>query len=192
MNHTSTTPRLSDSNDLMHRQLHNVFCILANPDHKMRGKAQILRQCISDKWRIQAIEEQWFPWPTTIAPIGSRRLKGLNWRPHGMLGYLGYHVGETQPTSPNVRQCILEYAFECYLPPLNDRAYYLEWGQPHTAQRLKKIADSIAAFARNAKRRNIYSYARAIDDWEHDLDFLRNKYYEDYFHFGWPEVDSFH
>ena len=28
----------------------------------------------------------------------------------------------------------LEYAFECYLPPLGGPAYYLEWGMPLTAQ----------------------------------------------------------
>lgn len=177
------------SNDCLRRQLRNVFRILANQEDKRRDDALKLRQEISSKWAYQVTEGKWFPWPTTFAPPGIRRLKGVNWRPYGMLRFLGYHVGETQPTPPNVRRCILEYAFECHLPPLNDLKYYQEWGAPQTAPRLKKLADTLAAFARNAKRRDIRSLAAAIDDWESDLEFLRDKYYVGFFHFGWPATD---
>ena len=100
--------------------------------------------------------------------------------------FLGYHVGETNPAPPNVRWRILEYAFECHLPLLDGPTYYLEWGTPLTAQRLKKMANTLAALTRNAKRRDTMSYAKAIDDWESDLVVLRDKYYLDFFHFGWP------
>jgi hypothetical protein len=30
------------------------------------------------------------------------------------------------------------------------------------------------------------SYAKVTDDWESDLALLRDKYYLDFFHFGWP------
>ena len=109
-----------------------------------------------------------------------------------MLSFLGYRVGELQPTSPEIRLQILEYAFECYLPPLIDFTYHREWSEPLTAPRLKKIADSLASFARNAKRRNMHSWTRAIDDWETDLEFLFQKYYRDYFHFWWPTTGVFH
>ena len=109
-----------------------------------------------------------------------------------MLGFLGYHVGKTEPTRRDFRRCVLEYVFECHLPPLNDRCYFLEWGQPGTTQRLKKLANTLAALTRNAKRRDAVSYARAIGDWEGDLDFLRERYYIDLVGFGWPATDRLH
>lgn len=108
-----------------------------------------------------------------------------------MLSFLGYHVGEMQPTPKGVRWCILEYAFECHLPPLDDRVYLLEWGEPKSARRLNKLANTLASLTRNAKRRDTLSLARAIDDWEHDLVLLRDRYYVDFFHFGWPETHPF-
>jgi hypothetical protein len=62
----------------------------------------------------------------------------------------------------------------------------LQAGNLMTAQRLKKIANTLPALTRNAKRRDTMSYAKAIDDWESDLALLRDKYYLDFFHFGWP------
>jgi hypothetical protein len=178
--------------DPLRGQLKNVFRILVKPEHKLRGEALKLRQKVSSAWRMRAAHDKWFPWPTTTALQGSRDLKGVGWRPHGMLGFLGYHVGETQPTPLDMRWCILEYVFECHLPPLNDRAYYLEWGNPRTAQRLNKLANTLAALTRNAKRRDAVSCAKAIDDWERDLALLRERYYLDLFHFGWPATVSLH
>jgi hypothetical protein len=121
------------SNDRLLGQLQNVFRILAKPDSELREKAQKLRQEISCTWRNQAAHGKWFPWPTTVACRVGRGLRGVDWRPQGMLGILGYHVGETQPTRQEIRRCILEYAFECDLPPVNDPAYHEEWGEPRTA-----------------------------------------------------------
>jgi hypothetical protein len=84
--------------------------------------------------------------------------------------------------------CVMSLSpeFGSILPPLDGPAYYLEWGMPLTAQRLKKTANTLAALTRNAKRRDSMSYAKAIDDWESDLVLLRDKYYLDLFRFGWP------
>lgn len=178
--------------DVLGRRLRNVFRILAKPQHELRENALKLREEVSSTYRIQAAQGEWFAWPITIASPGVRELKGVGWRPHGMLGFLGYHVGETQATPPDIRRCILEYAFECHLPPLNDRAYYMEWGETRTAQRLNKLANTLAALTRNAKRRDATSYATAIDDWEGDLALLRDSYYVNFFHFGWPATHSLH
>jgi len=105
-----------------------------------------------------------------------------------MLSLLGYHVGEMQPTPPGIRRRILEYVFECHLPPLKDRIYFLEWSGPQTAQRLNKLANTLAALTRNAKRRDTVSLARAIDDWECDLAFLHESILRQFFNFGWPET----
>lgn len=172
-------------------QLRNVFRVLAKPDHQLREKALKLRQEVSSAYQILAAQDKWFAWPTTAAPRGTGGLNRCEWRPHGMLSYLEYRVGELQPTPRGDRWCILEYAFECHLPPLNDRDYLSEWGEPQTTQRLSKMANTLAALTRNAKRRDTVSFARAIDDWEHDLVLLRDRYYADFFHFGWPETCPF-
>ena len=109
-----------------------------------------------------------------------------------MLDFLGYHVGKTHPTPRDMRRCILEYVFECHLPPLNDPAYFLEWGKPRTAQRLNKLANTLAALTRNAKRRDEASYTVAVDDWEDDLNLLHNRYYVGFFQFGWPATNTLH
>jgi hypothetical protein len=188
-NHPITTCNFNG--DRSRAQLQNVFRVLANPDHELREKALNLRQEVSSAWRILAAQDKWFAWPTTTAPRGTRRLKHSDWRPYGMLSFLGYHVGEMLPISQEIRWHILEYVFECYLPPLHDALYYLEWGEPQTAQRLNKLANTLAALTRNAKRRNTVSFARAIEDWARDLVLLRDRYYVDFFHFAWPETRPF-
>jgi hypothetical protein len=187
-----TRPSSDSKGDRLVGRLQNVFRVLSKPEHERREEAIKLREEISSTWGDYVNQNRWFPWPTTIASLGTRRLKGIDWRPYGALSYLGYHVGETQPTQRDVRWQILEYAFEYQLPPLDSRTYYLEWGQPQTAQRLKKLANTLAALTRNAKRKDAVSYASAIDDWERDLVLLHDRYYRNLFHFGWPATDHLH
>ena len=190
MNQIKCTSKLSD--ELMRRQLQNVFRILAKPEHSRREQAIQVRQEVSSTWETRAAQCKWFRWPTTIAAPGTRPLKGIAWREHGMLEFLEYHVGKTHPTPRDMRRCILDYAFECHLPPLHDPNYFSEWGNPRTTQRLNKLANTLAALARNAKRHDEASYAVAINDWEDDLDFLHNRYYVGFFHFAWPATDTLH
>lgn len=149
-----TISHLNSQSDRLARQLHNVFRILAKPEHALREKAIELRQVVSSAWGVQASQNKWFAWPSTAASPGVRRLKHVDWKPYGMLSILGYHVGEMQPTPQDIREHILEYSFECHLPPLHSAEYYAEWGSPQTAERLKKLANTLATLTRNAKRRN--------------------------------------
>jgi hypothetical protein len=48
------------------------------------------------------------------------------------------------------------------------------------------MAETIASFVRNAKRRRDAHMGSAIKDWEADLEFLYFGYYVDRFHFAWP------
>jgi hypothetical protein len=50
----------------------------------------------------------------------------------------------------------------------------------------------LAALIRNATRRDAMLLERGINDWERDLHFLRDKYYVDFFHFGWPATSLLH
>jgi hypothetical protein len=144
MNHSSRAPWPTSNIENDQIRLQNVFRVLCKPEHALWEEALELRLEISARWSSYAAQNQWFPWPTTSAPPSARKLKGIEWRPYGMLSFLGYHVGETEPTPLKMRWGILEYAFECHLPPLISPAYYLEWGGRLIAQRLRKTANTLA------------------------------------------------
>jgi hypothetical protein len=63
-----------------------------------------------------------------------------------------------------------------------------EWGADRSARRLRKMAECIASFTKNAKRREDESYDDAIREWESDLQYLYDRYYIGKFHFDfvWP------
>lgn len=103
-----------------------------------------------------------------------------------MLAYLGYHVGLSSTLNAQQRKRLLDRVFAMRLPPLNGVAYMRQWGTPDTATRLKKIAESLASFVRNAKRRKNPSLSEAIRHWEEDLSGLRLAHYVGRFDFVWP------
>ena len=105
-----------------------------------------------------------------------------------MLSYLGYHVGRTSELTAQQRTAILGRAFGMRLPPLNGVEYMKQWALPKSSGRLKKMAETIASFARNAKRRRHDRLAVAVEHWEHDLSYLREAFYVGRFNFGWPQV----
>lgn len=84
------------------------------------------------------------------------------------------------------RRAILRYAFESVLPPVFPPKYMLEWSRPSSAPRLRKIAESLASFARSAKRRDDGRMQQAIAEWESDLGYIHETFYVGRFQFGWP------
>lgn len=105
----------------------------------------------------------------------------------GFLRQYGYKVGANRLSEGQRRQ-ILDSVFLEPFPFVNDTAYLREWGEPNTAQRLRKLANCIATFARNAKRRRLSSYRESIQDWEADLAYLKRTYYDGRFDFGWSRT----
>ena len=117
--------------------------------------------CRKSKPRIEDLKdrirrrkaEMHFDWPSTNAEGGDGMLSGSHWHEQGLLGYMGYHVGDSgEPMGQ--RRSILDHAYENELPEINGPDYMTEWGQPLSATRLKKIAESLAAFCRNQKRKS--------------------------------------
>jgi hypothetical protein len=102
-----------------------------------------------------------------------------------MLSYLDYRVGRNGEVG-SMRHGILGRVFEGPLPPVFPPDYMSSWGAPKSAARLRKLAESIAAFTRNAKRRRDFKMDDAIADWESDLSFLYEHYYLGRFSFAWP------
>ena len=107
----------------------------------------------------------------------------------GMLKFMGYGVGRKAALSADRRRAILAYVFMGRLPPVNDSHYMQEWGRPKSNRRLRKLANSLAAFARNARRKKSSSWNHAIANWEADLAHLKKRYYDRRLRdWKWPET----
>ena len=98
---------------------------------------------------------------------------------------MGYKVGKAGVPQAQ-RRALLDDAFLDNVPSINSREYMSEWGKPNTATRLRKMAHSIAEFAKIHKKHDPTKYAVAIKDWEADLEYLRVTHYEGRFSFKWP------
>ena len=152
--------------------------------------AVIVLKEIEKEWKRRGAHppkpEEFFEWPSSDADRGDGRLSAAGWVVEGVLSYMGYHVGRTNGQSSDIRRRILELVFEGELPPVFEPGYQREWGQPATAGRLHKMAETIAALSRNAKRRKSVKMRSAIKSWDQDLEFLYENFYIDRFHFAWP------
>ena len=169
----------------------NALRILAEPARSSQHTAarQVL-DAIDQEWVRRAMlppnPEDFFAWPTTNAPGGDGSLDTRGWLAEGLLRFMEYRVGNTNGVATPVRRALLSEVFSANLPPAFYRDYLDQWGRPSSAARLQKMAESIAAFTRNAKRRKTRELVAAIRDWEDDLRFLYETYYVRHFHFAWP------
>ncbi|TWT71501.1 hypothetical protein [Crateriforma conspicua] len=135
--------------------------------------------------QMSELIDQGFPWPSTEAePSASGEAVFIDAPSKGLLGY---RVGASG-LQTDARLSLLDTVYTDRLPQVNSMEYMSEWGHPQTAERLRKMADSIAAFVRNSKRRNNRPQA-AIDDWEADLQYLYTKFYLGRYNFFWPNTD---
>lgn len=105
-----------------------------------------------------------------------------------MLSYLGYRVGQSAELTDDQRQALLRRIFKMSFPPLESPAYQREWGSPSSPDRLRKMAHSIASFARLAKQQKQSQKQEAVAEWESDLKMLRDEFYVAKFGFAWPSV----
>ena len=169
----------------------NSLAILVDPEkaHLQQAARRIL-DAISAEWerrRLNPINaDDYFKWPSTEADGGDGGLMAQQWPATGLLKFMGYVVGRTDGEPREVREAILAEIFSGQLPLIVSAAYMNEWGSPKSAQRLRKMAETIAALTRNAKRRRDSVMDDAIRDWESDLQMLYERYYIGHFHFAWP------
>ncbi|WP_312814872.1 hypothetical protein [Brevundimonas sp.] len=175
------------------RVWHNAIQILGSKQKKaFWPAAQQVLDGVENEWlrrRLNpASQDDFFKWPSTDAPGGNGSISSDGWVAEGVLGFLEYRVGKTADLSTPLRQSILAKVFEGVIPPAFPPAYLDQWGEPGSAIRLRKIAESIAAFARNAKRRSDSRLDQAIEDWESDLRYLYLGFYVGRFGFGWPST----
>lgn len=124
-----------------------------------------------------------FRWPSTTAEKGNGQLV-FEADAFGVLALAGYRVGVTRGEPEATRWRTLTRLFQdeiTHAPPGG------EWGSRGSAQRLKKLAYTIAALTRNAKRRGL-PMERAVAEWETDLEHLHGRFYVGRFDFPWPNT----
>lgn len=127
-----------------------------------------------------------FDWPRTYVASGDVRFIA-ELPAVGLLKRMGYRV-ERKGLDETERRAILHQIFHtAVLPQVTSTAYMREWGGPRSGERLLKMANSIAAFCRNEKRKSRPS-EEAVSDWEADLGWLRKTYYRRRFRFQWPSI----
>lgn len=187
-------PKLQDMTFLQLRQIWmNALRMKSRTQSNNQPQIDRLLESIEGEWQRRGAaggvnDDDYFKWPSTDAPLPKRSIGQLEVPGFGMLSYLEYHVGRTNGQPTKVRQSILDRVFVGKLPPVFDRVYMRQWGDPGTSRRLQKMAETLAALARNFKRRDDDRLEQAIREWEADLTFLYDKYYIGKFNFAWPIV----
>jgi hypothetical protein len=185
-------PNMKFSN-IMKLWLNAIRIIADERQKKTHSNARKVLDAIGAEWtkreKWPAEPGEFFHWPTTETTIGDGQLETDHWLKEGMLNYMGYKVGVSGERKLLIRQNILTEVFSGSLPPVFPREYNLQWGNPNTSQRLQKIANTISALTRNAKRRHDSKMELAVADWEQDLEFLYYLFYVGKFQFDWPSID---
>jgi hypothetical protein len=190
----SILPKLADMRlDQLKALWENAVGILANKKRTdLHAAATTILDEIERQWNERSKRpigsNEFFKWPSTEAVLGENKIELTHLLEEGMLSYLGYRVGNTQGISSDVRRQILCQIFERHLPPVFPEGYLMEWSLPKSSQRLRKMAETLAAFARNAKRRDEDALFDAVRSWELDLHHLYDRYYVGYFQFAWPDT----
>ncbi len=163
--------------------------ILSELKYRKSRKAVALYKKVAD--RIEKLSEEevrYFKWPTT-ALIGESNA-ALNVAhfdyEEGLLKFMGYAVGQKGAYTTRRLQ-VLDYVFNERVPKVQSYEYMEEWGAPKSSRRLEKLVNSLAAFARNAKRNRTRDMGSAVVEWEEDLKYLKEKYYIGKFQFRWPK-----
>lgn len=176
---------LLDEREGQHLRIYSQEMFLA---HWLSGQdpfdeEEIARAFAENHPALEFLSNRWLTWPSTFVAAGTGRLL-LDSPEVGMLRHMGYRVGE-KALPVHERHVILAEVFSSQLPHINSLEYMQEWGKPKSKERLRKIANSLAAFCQSQKRRG---NLLAASDYEDDLRWLRQKYYHGRFKFQWPRV----
>lgn len=136
---------------------------------------------------LEYLIEQGFAWPEiNFEPIYEDPPTGIiGGVDESPLSLIGYHVGVTRGLSKHARRRILESAFKGEIPYVGDDDYMEEWGRPGHPKRLWRIAHHLKREAE--KRKTIPSMHHAVQDWQDDSGWLKEKFYTRRMRFKWPD-----
>jgi len=158
-----------------------------------RSDAQDFQILINNEWvrryKGKLDKNGHFKWPKTNVSIEVKLSKlRLDKSPaKGVLSMYGYHVGKQKGVESLERKLILMSVFSAIIPPFFSEEYLRDWGSCETPQRLRKIAYTLAAEIKGAKRKKIHDMEVAIAEWQEDLDYLYEHLYVGRFKFSWPK-----
>ena len=140
-------------------------------------------------WIIDSVAphvEPCFVWPDTETSPAEGKLATDDWPDRGLLGAHHYSARRDGPNKYERRVMLgMVYGADAteYLP--EDEAN--DWGPPRSRARLRKMVNSLAAFARNAKHKKDDSLRQAIGKWESDLEYLKDNFSRRHSDFSWPK-----
>lgn len=135
-----------------------------------------LYEGFEDRLPWSTIAPAW-KWPVVNRMPGNGDHKG-EFREFSALKMFGYTVGRTRGWPENRRREFLKDFMELDLPPVVLQCFGDEYGGKLTTTRLRKVANVIASNCGLRIRQNPQRFMEAIGDWEYDLDFLKQHYYE--------------
>jgi hypothetical protein len=186
----------SDSAEALRNRWLNCLKDYLKPESQFpRDLLNEMMTAIDEEWRRRkqsAIGLKRDEWPSTEVGLTTTSSLNVSWPEEGILSFVGYRVGKTNPTRPEtLRKLILEAVFLREIPPILPRFMMDEWGDPGTKVRLLKVANVLAAFARNAKNKRKLDMSLSIKSWEEDLEYLRQEFWLPGFYDlngAWPSV----
>lgn len=153
------TEKLEKISDLEWNNLIVLNDIYHELGFRSKKKAIELRKRI--EIRLDQSQGNQFIWPKTTANSSSRNLSIDSFQHGGILSYYGYKVG-INGLPEKERRKILDAIFSQPLIDIDNMAYLSKWGEPNSPERLRKMANSIAAFIRLTKRRKVGNLALVI------------------------------
>ena len=180
-----TSKQLADLAEEHRNNVDRLAELLHELAFRKRKKAFAVRQKVIDY--LNQATEPVFVWPSTEAPESSESLDSMDAQKKGLLGIMGYRVG-INGLSDFQRRDLLSAIYEESLVQCGSPEYMAEWGDNSTSTRLQKLANCLATFTRNAKRRHFAGLAQSIQNWEDDLSFLKKSYYDGRYSFDWPDT----
>lgn len=90
----------------------------------------------------------------------------------GLLGALGYHVGQSHGAATEMRRLILKFVLEGELPMIHSASYMLEWGEPNSSKRFEKLVRVLENLIEGNRRKP--NSKLAVKQWSEDLEWLRD------------------
>jgi hypothetical protein len=147
--------------------------------HRRIQRSRDLAQVALEKLIRQACTDEAFEWPSTEVLFGDGSIDSTaEWRNEGVLKFVGYSVGRTRGLPESRRREILHMVYLRDLPHQVPSDLREAWGTRASCGRLLKLANTLASFIRNAKRRSESIMRFAISDWDSDLAYLKSAFYD--------------
>lgn len=99
-----------------------------------------------------------------------------DWAVHSPLALLGYKTGKSGLSDLHRQHFLHDYVTKAVLPSALPATYLAEWGGINSKLRLQRTVRHIAFQKILRESNDLEKYASAIEDWQLDLDYLRQAF----------------